>query len=227
MSVSQLICLLTYCLTLLIQWLIQFTLMTPVVNLAQMLLDATDPVNYERLVVREPRAGHRPKSVYLTVGIGPDGQGDHYAPPDGIQIGAVAMGLAVTPEEATTSRPHTPKLAFIAPPASYVASGGKAIDHGSIDILARIFSMGVLHHAMTGTGAVAIAAAAAIPGTIVHRVAPPSDDGLVRFGHPSGSLTVGAEAVEDGGEWKVRKVTMSRSARRLMEGWVRVPGDAF
>ena len=94
---------------------------------------------------------------------------------------------------------------------------------GSIDLLARIFSMGQLHHAMTGTGAVAIAAAAAIPGTIVRRVAPVGSDGRVRFGHPSGSLGVGAEAVERAGEWAVTKVLMSRSARRLMEGWVRVP----
>ncbi len=137
--------------------------------------------------------------------------------------GAVAMGLVKTPEEATTRRQHTPKLSFIAKPAAYTASDGKKIDASSIDMLARIFSMGVLHHAMTGTGAVAIAAAAAIPGTLVHRVAPAGADGRVRFGHPSGSLNVGAEAREEGGQWVVKKVMMSRSARRLMEGWVRVP----
>ena len=138
--------------------------------------------------------------------------------------GAVAMGLVATPEEATTKRPHTPKLVFVARSASYVASDGKRVDAKSIDLLARIFSMGLLHHAMTGTGAVAIAAAAAIPGTVVNRVAPAGSDGI-RFGHPSGTLTVGAEAAEEGGEWKVRKVMMSRSARRLMEGWVRVPAS--
>jgi hypothetical protein len=137
--------------------------------------------------------------------------------------GAVAMGLVATPEEATARRPHTPKLAFIARPASYTASDGKLVAAASIDLLARIFSMGQLHHAMTGTGAVAIAAAAAIAGTLVHRVAPPSEDGRVRFGHPSGSLSVGAEAQQRGGEWAVTKVLMSRTARRLMEGWVRVP----
>ena len=138
--------------------------------------------------------------------------------------GAVAMGLVATPEEATAKRPHTPKLAFVAKPAPYTASDGKRVEAGSIDLLARIFSMGVLHHAMTGTGAVAIAAAAAIPGTIVSRVAPAGADGRVRFGHPSGTLSVGAEACEQGGQWTVSKVMMSRSARRLMEGWVRVPG---
>jgi len=138
-------------------------------------------------------------------------------------LAAVTMGLCATAEEATEKRPHTPKLAFVAKPASYVASDGKKIEAGSIDLLARIFSMGVLHHAMTGTGAVAIAAAAAIPGTIVSRVAPAGGDGRVRFGHPSGTLSVGAEALEEGGQWAVRKVMMSRSARRLMEGWVRVP----
>ena len=138
-------------------------------------------------------------------------------------LAAVTMGLCATAEEATEKRPHTPKLAFVARPAPYVASDGKKIAAGSIDLLARIFSMGVLHHAMTGTGAVAIAAAAAIPGTIVSRVAPAGGDGRVRFGHPSGTLSVGAEAREEGGQWTVRKVMMSRSARRLMEGWVRVP----
>lgn len=138
-------------------------------------------------------------------------------------LGAVAMGLASSAEEATARRPHTPKLAFVAKPANYVASDGKAVPASSIDLLARIFSMGPLHHAMTGTGAVAIAAAAAIPGTLVHRVAPVGPDGRVRFGHPSGSLAVGAEAAEAHGEWAVGKVIMSRSARRLMEGFVRVP----
>jgi len=139
--------------------------------------------------------------------------------------GAVAMGLVVTAEEATEKRPHTPKLAFIARPNAYTASDGKPVSTQSIDMLARIFSMGQLHHAMTGTGAVAIAAAAAIPGTIVHKVAPVGDDGRVRFGHPSGSLSVGAQAEEHEGQWCVRKVLMSRTARRLMEGWVRVPAN--
>jgi probable AcnD-accessory protein PrpF len=138
-------------------------------------------------------------------------------------LGTVVMGDAATPEEATAKRPHTPKLAFVAKPAGYTASDGRAVEAGSIDLLARIFSMGVLHHAMTGTGAVAIAAAAAIPGTLVHRVAPVGPDGRVRFGHPSGMLRVGAEVSRDGNQWKVTKVMMSRSARRLMEGWVRVP----
>jgi len=139
--------------------------------------------------------------------------------------GAVAMGLVATAEEATQKRPHTPKLAFVAKPNSYTASDGKPVPAQSIDMLARIFSMGQLHHAMTGTGAVAIAAAAAIPGTIVRRVAPVGDDGRVRFGHPSGSLSVGAQAVEQEGQWSVKKVLMSRTARRLMEGWVRVPAN--
>jgi len=137
--------------------------------------------------------------------------------------GAVAMGLVKTPEEATAKRQHTPKLAFVSKPAGYTASDGKMVTPEAIDLLARIFSMGVLHHAMTGTGAVALAAAAAIPGTIVSRIAPAGADGRVRFGHPSGVLSVGAEAREEAGQWAVKKVMMSRSARRLMEGWVRVP----
>ncbi|MBX3641780.1 MAG: 2-methylaconitate cis-trans isomerase PrpF [Rubrivivax sp.] len=137
--------------------------------------------------------------------------------------GAVAMGLVATAEEATAKRPHTPKLAFVASPAPYTASDGKPVPANAMDLLARIFSMGQLHHAMTGTGAVAIAAAAAIPGTLVHRVAPVGPDGRVRFGHPSGTLAVGAEALEVDGQWAVKKVIMSRSARRLMEGHVCVP----
>ncbi|MFO1084553.1 MAG: 2-methylaconitate cis-trans isomerase PrpF [Reyranellaceae bacterium] len=140
-------------------------------------------------------------------------------------VGTVAMGDARTPEEATAKRPHTPKLAFVAKPAGYTASDGRVVTADSIDLLARIFSMGVLHHAMTGTGAVAIAAAAAIPGTIVHRLAPAGADGRVRFGHPSGTLKVGAEVRRHGAHWQVAKVMMSRSARRLMEGWVRVPAN--
>jgi probable AcnD-accessory protein PrpF len=137
--------------------------------------------------------------------------------------GAVAMGLVKTAEEATASRPHTPKLAFVAKPQTYYASDGKLIAADSIDICARIFSMGQLHHAMTGTGAVAISVAAAIPGTLVHRIVAGVSNSRVRFGHPSGTLSVGAEAREVDGEWIVSKALMSRSARRLMEGWVRIP----
>ena len=131
--------------------------------------------------------------------------------------GAVVMGLAENAAQATLKRPHTPKLALVAPPEHYTASDGKRVVKPSIDLLARIFSMGQLHHAMTGTGA------AAIPGTLVHRVAPVGNDGRVRFGHPSGTMSVGAQAVEENGQWRVKKVLMSRTARRLMEGWVRVP----
>jgi probable AcnD-accessory protein PrpF len=137
--------------------------------------------------------------------------------------GAVAMGLVESAAEATAKRPHSPKLAFVAKPASYTASDGKRIGIDSIDVLARVFSMGPLHHAMTGTGAVVIAAAAAIPGTLVHRLGPTGADGRVRFGHPSGTLSVGAEARRIDGQWVVSKAVMSRSARRLMEGWVRIP----
>jgi hypothetical protein len=136
----------------------------------------------------------------------------------------VAMGLAKTAREATEKRPHTPKLAFVSPPADYTASSGKEVRASDIDLCARIFSMGKLHHAMTGTGAVAIAVAAAIRGTVVSRLL---DGGKqeVRFGHPSGTLSVGASASESNGEWKVEKAVMSRSARRLMDGQVFVPAN--
>lgn len=135
---------------------------------------------------------------------------------------AVRMGLASSADEATRSRPHTPKLACVAAPAGYVASSGKLVDPSALDLNVRIFSMGRLHHAMTGTGAVAIAVAAVIPGTLVQRLAPDLR-GDIRFGHPSGTQTVGAEAVWRDGAWVVTKAVMSRSARRLMEGVVWIP----
>ncbi|MDM0040165.1 2-methylaconitate cis-trans isomerase PrpF [Variovorax sp. J22G21] len=135
----------------------------------------------------------------------------------------VAMGLASSADEATAKRPHTPKIAFVSKPTSYTSSSGKEVDGGAIDLTARIMSMGKLHHAMTGTGAVAIAVAAAIPGTLVSRLLANGSSGTVRFGHPSGSLFVGAEAAETRGEWGVTKAIMSRSARRIMDGQVFVP----
>lgn len=136
--------------------------------------------------------------------------------------GALRMGLIKTPEEATT-RQHTPKIAFVAPPASYTASSGKTIDAGEIDLLVRALSMGKLHHAMMGTCAVAIGTAAAVPGTLVNLAAGGGEKEAVRFGHPSGTLRVGASAACQDGRWSVTRAVMSRSARILMEGWVRVP----
>ena len=147
---------------------------------------------------------------------------------EAIRAGAtVAMGLAKTAAEATEKRPHTPKLAFVAPPTAYASSSGKTVRAEDIDLCARIFSMGKLHHAMTGTGAVAIAVAAAIPGTLVARVLGAGRHDELRFGHPSGTLAVGAHACEENGTWTVDKAIMSRSARRLMEGMVFVPADGL
>jgi hypothetical protein len=136
--------------------------------------------------------------------------------------GAVTMGLIKSPEEAA-SRQHTPKVAFVAGPAAYVASSGKTVEQTDIDVLVRALSMGKLHHAMMGTAAVAIAAAACVPGTLVNLAAGGGEKNSVTFGHPSGILKVGAEARHTGQGWRVEKVTMSRSARILMEGAVRVP----
>jgi len=140
--------------------------------------------------------------------------------------GAVRMGLIRHVDEAAR-RQHTPKVAFVAPPAGYVSSSGKPIAAGDIDVLVRAVSMGKLHHAMMGTAAVAIATAAAVPGTLVNLAAGGGERNAVCFGHPSGTLRVGAQAIQKDGEWTVTKAIMSRSARVLMEGWVRVPGDAF
>lgn len=140
--------------------------------------------------------------------------------------GAVRMGLIRDVSEAA-KRQHTPKVAFVAPPASYTASSGKAVAADDIDLRVRALSMGKLHHAMMGTAAVAIGTAAAIPGTLVNLAAGGGERQAVRFGHPSGTLRVGAEAEQVDGQWVVKKAIMSRSARVLMEGWVRVPGDAL
>ena len=137
--------------------------------------------------------------------------------------GALRMGLIKAPEEAL-KRQHTPKVAFIAPPRDYVTSSGRTVEAGEIDLLVRALSMGKLHHAMMGTAAVAIATAAAIPGTLVNLAAGGGERTTVRFGHPSGTLRVGAEARQVDGAWTVARVVMSRSARILMEGWVRIPG---
>jgi hypothetical protein len=140
--------------------------------------------------------------------------------------GAVRMGLIGTVEEAAT-RQHTPKVAFVAAPADYLSSSGKRVTTEDTDLLVRAMSMGKLHHAMMGTAAVAIGTAAAIPGTLVNLAAGGGERSAVRFGHPSGTLRVGAEAVLVDGDWQVKKAIMSRSARVLMEGWVRVPGNSF
>jgi probable AcnD-accessory protein PrpF len=141
-------------------------------------------------------------------------------------IGAMRMGLIRDPAEAL-KRQHTPKIAFVAPPADHTVSSGKTIKAEEIDLLVRALSMGKLHHAMMGTAAVAIATAAAIPGTLVNQAAGGGIRQSIRFGHPSGVLRVGAETVQENGQWKVTRAIMSRTARVLMEGWVRVPGDSF
>ncbi|MBU1284849.1 MAG: 2-methylaconitate cis-trans isomerase PrpF [Gammaproteobacteria bacterium] len=138
--------------------------------------------------------------------------------------GALRMGLIKTADEAAT-RQHTPKIAFVAKPKDYVSSSGKTVQADDVDLLVRALSMGKLHHAMMGTCAVAIGTAAAIPGTLVNLAAGGSAREAVRFGHPSGTLRVGAQAGLVDGQWTVTKAIMSRSARILMEGWVRVPGD--
>lgn len=140
--------------------------------------------------------------------------------------GALRMGLISDLSEAE-ARQHTPKVAFCAPAQSYVSSSGKQLTEDDTDLVVRALSMGKLHHAMMGTAAVAIGTAAAIPGTLVNLAAGGGERSAVTFGHPSGTLKVGAEAKLVDGEWAATKAIMSRSARVLMEGWVRVPGDSF
>lgn len=137
--------------------------------------------------------------------------------------GAVTMGLADPTDDVSITRPGTPKVAFVAPPNSYLSSDGRTINARDIRLLARIVSMGRLHHAMTGTGAIALATAAAVPGTVVYEIATPGDATELRFGHPSGTMKVGARCEYRAGQWTVTSVLMSRSARRLISGWVHVP----
>ena len=138
-------------------------------------------------------------------------------------IGAMKMGLITDLAEAET-RQHTPKIAFVSQASDYIASSGKAVSAEDIDIAVRALSMGKLHHAMMGTAAVAIGAAAAVPGTIVNEAAGGGERAFVRFGHPSGTLRVGAKAAQTASGWIATKASMSRSARVLMEGFVRIPG---
>lgn len=140
--------------------------------------------------------------------------------------GAVKMGLIQDINEAA-NRQHTPKVAFVSKPKSYTSSSGKQVSETDTDLLVRALSMGKLHHAMMGTAAVAIGTAAAIPNTLVNLAAGGGEREAVRFGHPSGTLRVGAQALNEKGQWIVKKAIMSRSARVLMEGWVRVPADSF
>ncbi|HHG3163454.1 TPA: 2-methylaconitate cis-trans isomerase PrpF [Vibrio parahaemolyticus] len=140
--------------------------------------------------------------------------------------GALKMGLISELEEAQT-RQHTPKIAFVSKSKSYQSSSGKAVNESEIDVLVRALSMGKLHHAMMGTAAVAIASAACVPGTLVNLAAGGGEKESVTFGHPSGTLKVGAQAKQTEQGWVVQKAIMSRSARILMEGFVRVPSDVF
>ncbi|MFW2066734.1 2-methylaconitate cis-trans isomerase PrpF [Acinetobacter johnsonii] len=140
--------------------------------------------------------------------------------------GAKQMGLIQDISEAA-SRQHTPKIAFVSKPKQYVSSSGKTITEQDTDLLVRALSMGKLHHAMMGTAAVAIGTAAAIPGTLVNLAAGGGVREAVRFGHPSGTLRVGAQAIQEKGQWVVKKAVMSRSARVLMEGWVRIPAESL
>lgn len=140
--------------------------------------------------------------------------------------GAKQMGLIQDISEAE-KRQHTPKIAFVSKPKAYTSSSGKDIQITDVDLLVRALSMGKLHHAMMGTAAVAIGTAAAIPGTLVNLAAGGGAREAVRFGHPSGTLRVGAQAVQENGQWQVKKAVMSRSARVLMEGWVRIPEDSL
>jgi probable AcnD-accessory protein PrpF len=139
---------------------------------------------------------------------------------------ALRMGLIDDLAQAAT-RQHTPKIAWVAPAKDHVASSGKTVRAADVDLLARAMSMGKLHHAMMGTASVAIATAAAVPGTLVNEAAGGGERAVVRFGHPSGTLRVGADVVRSGGRWSVTKAVMSRSARVLMEGCVRVPADTL
>ena len=139
---------------------------------------------------------------------------------------ALQMGLIADLAEAA-QRQHTPKIAFVAPPAGYATSSGRRVEAGAVDLLVRALSMGQLHHAMMGTAAVAIGTAAAVPGTLVNLAAGGGTRNTVCFGHPSGSLRVGAEVARVDGQWQVTKAAMSRSARILMEGMVRIPAGSF
>lgn len=136
--------------------------------------------------------------------------------------GALAMGLA-RDAEAARLRPHTPKLALLAPPLACTSSGGRRFTTDQLDLACRVVSIGVFHHAIPGTAAIAIAAGASVPGTVAASLLVRPAGELLQLGHPSGRVGVGVEAREEGAAWRILAARMSRSARVLMEGRVFVP----
>jgi 2-methylaconitate cis-trans-isomerase PrpF len=138
--------------------------------------------------------------------------------------GAIKMGLIKDIKEAET-RAHTPKIAFVSPAQNYIASSGKEITTSNIDLNVRALSMGLLHHAMMGTASVAIGCAACIKGTLVNLASGGGKKDTVTFGHPSGTLKVGAIVKKTNTKLVVEKASMSRSARVIMDGFVHVPAD--
>jgi len=138
---------------------------------------------------------------------------------------AVRLGLAANAQEATRRRPGTPKLALVAAPARYRTAGGIDIEAEQVDFVARMISMGTLHHAFPGTGAICAAVAAAIPGTVVNEVAcvAPGREHSITFGHTSGTIRIGVTLAERDAIWHAEKARVSRSARRIMQGEVCIP----
>jgi 2-methylaconitate cis-trans-isomerase PrpF len=138
---------------------------------------------------------------------------------------AVRMGLARTPEDAGRTSPAVPKIAVVAPPTGYHTLTGATVEPDAVDLVARVVSMGKVHRAFALTGAMCLAVAARIAGTVAHEAAALAGAaGDVRIGHPSGILPVAASVARGpDGAPVAQTVTVYRTARRLMEGFVLVP----
>lgn len=139
------------------------------------------------------------------------------------RAGAVAMGMAAD-ADAAAGLVAVPKIALIGAPGDYTTLDGAAVAAGDYDLSVRMISAGQAHRAVPITGALALAAAAGVPGTLAHGAAGAgAAAGLLRLGTPSGVITVGAARDAHG---TITEASVIRTQRRLMEGAVCIPAPA-
>ena len=142
---------------------------------------------------------------------------------------AASVRIGIAPDaEAARLIASVPFVAIVAPPADAPSLTGETIRAGEMDVLVRVISNGQPHRALPLTISLCTAVAARIEGTVVaEALRSAAGDGALRLGMPSGVLTVGAEVAREDGEWVARAGSFYRTARRLFEGRVLVPGTAF
>jgi hypothetical protein len=148
---------------------------------------------------------------------------------EAIRVAAsIRMGIATTAEEAA-HKPSIPKVAIVAGPRDAVTLAGDSISASASDVTIRMISIGQPHRAVPLTGAMCLAVAARLPGSIVARVArpPARPDAPIRIAQPSGLTVVASALHPQNGSWFAEHATVYRTARRLMEGYVFIPASAM